>query len=55
MMSIFTKRVKYNEGNPRGIEHPTLFLDRSLYEVSFPNGHHYRVLNDISDQSVDGS
>ena len=34
----FTKRVKDNEGNPRGTEHPILFADHSLYKVSFPNG-----------------
>ena len=38
MMTISTRSVKDNEGNHRGIEHPTLFSDRSLYEVSFPNG-----------------
>ena len=38
MMAIVTNRVKENEGNPRGIEHPTLFSDHSLYKVSFPNG-----------------
>ena len=37
MVARVTKNVKYNEGKPRGIEHPTLFLDISLYEVSFPN------------------
>ena len=37
-MAIFTKRVKENEGNPRGIEHNTLFTDQSLNEVSFING-----------------
>ena len=35
-MARVTKRVKDNEGNPRGIEHPTFFADHSLYEVSFP-------------------
>ena len=37
-MARVTKNVKYNEGKPRGIEHPKLFADHSLYEVSFPNG-----------------
>ena len=27
-----------NKGDPRRIEHPTLFADHLLYEVSFPNG-----------------
>ena len=31
IMYRFTKRVSDNEGNPRGIEHPTLFADHSLY------------------------
>ena len=35
MMARVTKRVKYNEVNPRGIEHSKLFADHSLYEVSF--------------------
>ena len=38
MMAIVTKQVKDNRGNPRGIEHPILFADHSLYEVSFTNG-----------------
>ena len=76
-MSRVTKPVKDNEGVPIGIEHPVLFADHSLYEVSFPNVrteeltekviaenmisqvysevHHYQVINDISDQSEDGS
>ena len=33
MMAIFTKSVKYNEGKPRGIEHPSLFAYNSLYEA----------------------
>ena len=37
MMARVTKRVEDNEVNPRGIEHPTLFADHSLYEVSFPH------------------
>ena len=37
IMARVTKRVKDNEGNPRGIEHLTLFTDHSLYEVSFTN------------------
>ena len=32
IISRFTKRVKDNKGNPRGIEHPTVFADHSLYE-----------------------
>ena len=77
IMARVTKRVKYNRGNPRGIEHPTLFADHLLYEVSFPNvwteeltantiaenmlyqvdleGHHYQVLTDIIDHSVNCS
>ena len=38
MMARVTKSVKENKGNLRGIEHPTLFADHLLYEVSFPNG-----------------
>ena len=38
MMSKYTKHVKDIDGNPRGIEHPALFADHSLYEVSFTNG-----------------
>ena len=38
MISRVTKRVRDNNGNPRGIEQPELFADHSLYEVSFPNG-----------------
>ena len=38
MMAGVTKRVKDKEGNPREIEHPALFEDHSLYEVSFTNG-----------------
>ena len=38
IMVVFTKRVKYNKIDPRGIEHPTFFEDHSLYEVSFSNG-----------------
>ena len=38
IMARFTKRVKDNKGNPRKIEHPALFADHSLYEVSFTNG-----------------
>ena len=37
MMARVIKKVKYNEGNSRGIEHPILFSDHSLYEVLFPN------------------
>ena len=37
-MTRVTTRVKDNVDNPRGIEHPTLFVDHLLYEVSFPNG-----------------
>ena len=36
-MARITKSVKENEENPRGVEHPTLFADHSLYEVSFTN------------------
>ena len=36
-MTRVTKCVKDNQGNPRAIEHPTLFVDHSLYEVTFPN------------------
>ena len=38
IMAGVTKCVKDNEGNNIGIEHPVLFSDQSLYEVSFPNG-----------------
>ena len=38
MMDRVTKCMNYNEGNPIGSEHPALFADHSLYEVSFPNG-----------------
>ena len=77
IMSRFTNRVKDNEGNPRGVEHPALFADHSIYEISFPNGqmeelaenliaenmlsqvdsegHHYQLLKEISDHSVDRS
>ena len=76
-MSRVTKRVKDNEDIPKWIEHPILFADHSLYEVSFTNVqtgeltakviaenmisqvdselHHYQVVNEISDQSEDGS
>ena len=37
-MAIVTKSVKDNKFNPRNIEHTTLFIDNSLYEVSFTNG-----------------
>ena len=37
MISRVTTSVKNNEGNPRGIEHPTLFVYHSLYDISFPN------------------
>ena len=37
MIDRVTNCVKDNKGNPRGIEHPTLFADNSLYEVSFTN------------------
>ena len=30
--------MKYNDGNPVGIEHPALFADHSLYDVSFHTG-----------------
>ena len=30
MMARVTKHVKYNKGNPRGVEHPALFADHSL-------------------------
>ena len=76
MMNRVTKRVNDDDGKSGGIEHPILFTDHSLYQVSFPNvrteelianmiakhmlsqvdseGHHYQVLNYISDHSVDG-
>ena len=38
MISRVTKSVQDNDGNSIGIEHPSLFADQSLYEVSFPNG-----------------
>ena len=38
IMARVTKRVKYNEGDLRGIENPILFEDHSLYVVSFSNG-----------------
>ena len=37
MTARVTKTVKDNEGNPRGIEHPTLFAYHSLYVISFSN------------------
>ena len=37
-MARVTKCVKDNKGNPRGIEHPALFADQSLFEIQFPNG-----------------
>ena len=33
IMASTTKRVKNNDDNPRGIEHPALFAYHSLYEV----------------------
>ena len=37
-MTRVTNHVKENEGNLRGIEHLALFVDHSLYVVSFTNG-----------------
>ena len=36
-MDRVTNCVKDNKVNTRGIEHPTLFTDQYIYEVSFPN------------------
>ena len=38
IMVGYTKRVKANEGNPRGTWYPILYEDNSLYYVSFTNG-----------------
>ena len=37
-MARVNNLLKYNKGNPIGIEHPTFFPDHSLNEISFPNG-----------------
>ena len=37
MITRVTKSVKENGGNPRGVQHSTLFEYHSLYKVSFPN------------------
>ena len=37
-MTRVTKSLKNNKGDPRRIEHPTLFADHLLYDVSFLNG-----------------
>ena len=53
MISRVTKRVKYNKGKPRGIEHPIFFADQSLYEVSFPSGQiEYLKVNVIAENML---
>ena len=53
MMARVTNRVKYNNGNPRGIEQPILFADHPLYEVSFPNvKKEYLTENVISENMI---
>ena len=52
IMARVTKRVKDNEGNPRGIEHPTSFADHSLYEVSFPNGLMEELTENVSAENM---
>ena len=37
MMDRFTNHVKHNKDKPKEIQHPILFADNSLYQVSFPN------------------
>ena len=51
-MDIFAKRVKYNENNPRGIEHPTFFVDHSLYEVLFPNGRTENLIANVISENM---
>ena len=38
MITRVTNRMRDNVGNPRDFEHPTLFADHLLYDVSFLNG-----------------
>ena len=52
MTSRVTNHVKYNKVNPRGIEHPTLFADHSLYEVSFPNGRKEELTVKVIDENM---
>ena len=52
MMSKYTKHVKDIDGNPRGIEHPALFADHSLYEVSFPNGRTEELTENVITESM---
>ena len=51
-MSRVTNSVKDNEGNPRDIEHPKLFSDHSLYEVSFLNGQTEEMTANVIDENV---
>ena len=52
MIARFTKRVRENKGNPRGIEHTTLFADLSLYEVSFPNVQTEDLTGNVIDKNM---
>ena len=52
MIARLTKRVKYNKGNQRGIEHPRLFADNSLCEVLFPNGQTEELTDNVIDENM---
>ena len=51
-MARVTKCLKANEDKPRGIEHPTLFSDHSLYEVSFTNGQTEELIDNVIAESM---
>ena len=52
MIVRVTKRVKDTEVNPRGIEHPILFADHSLYEVSFTNVLREELTENVIDENM---